>query len=132
MTHAGHDDPPEPNLSVFNFRCTAGPHDKPFPEVHRSHSLSYVKSGSFGFRTLGRQYEVVAGAVKIGKPGQEYTATHEHHDCGDECLSVMLSNELAESLGAGSKAWNFGRLPPLPELMVLGELTNAAAEELSL
>ena len=121
-----------PNLSVFNFRCTAGPHDKPFPEVHRSHSLSYVKSGSFGFRTLGRQYEVVAGAVKIGKPGQEYTATHEHHDCGDECLSVMLSNELAESLGAGSKAWNFGRLPPLPELMVLGELTNAAAEELSL
>lgn len=39
--------------------------------------------------------ELVAGAVKIGKTGQEYTALHGHLDCGDECLSVMLTRGLA-------------------------------------
>ena len=87
-----------PSLAVLNFRCTATPGDKPFPEIHRSHALAYVRRGSFGCRTLGKQHELVAGAVLVGKPGREYTATHDHHDCGDECLAVMLSPELAESL----------------------------------
>jgi len=117
-----------PNLSVYDFRCTAGPGDKPFVEVHRSHSLAYVRRGSFGCRTLGQSHELVAGAVMVGRPGQEYTATHEHHGCGDECLSVKLSPELAESLGAGKPAWDLARLPPLPQLMVLGEFALAAAE----
>lgn len=117
-----------PSLSVYNFRCAARPGDEPFVEVHRSHSLSYVRRGSFGCRTLGKQHELVAGAVMVGQPGQEYMATHEHHECGDECLSVKLSPELAESLGAGKPAWDLARLPPLPQLMVLGELALAAAE----
>jgi hypothetical protein len=71
---------------------------------------------------------LVAGAVLVGKPGREYTATHDHHDCGDECLSVMLSPELAESLAGGGKAWDTPRLPQLPQLMVVGELWQAAAE----
>jgi AraC-like DNA-binding protein len=114
-------------LSVYEFRCDAKPGDKPFVEVHRSHSLSFVRRGSFGCRTLGRAHELVAGSVMVGQPGQEYMATHEHHDCGDECLSVKLSPGLAESLGAG-KAWGLGRLPPLPHLMVTGELMQAAAD----
>lgn len=117
-----------PSLSVYHLRCTATPHDEPYPEVHRSYSLGYVKSGSFGCRTLGRQLELVAGAVMIGRPGQEYTATHEHHACGDECLALQLAGELAASLGAGGTAWSLGRLPPLPGMMVLGELMGAAAE----
>lgn len=117
-----------PNLSVYRFRCTAGPHDQPYAEVHRSYSLAYVVSGSFGCRTLGGQHELVAGAVMVGKPEQEYTATHEHHACGDECLSLQLSQELAESLAADRRAWDLARLPPLPQLMVLGELLRATAE----
>jgi AraC-like DNA-binding protein len=115
-------------LSVLNFCCTAKPGDKPYPEIHRSHALAYVRRGSFGCRTLGKQHELVAGAVLVGKPGREYMATHDHHDCGDECLSVMLSPELAESLAGGGKAWDTPRLPPLPQLMVVGELWQAAAE----
>ena len=112
-------------LSVYSYRCSAGPADRPFAELHARHSLSYVRRGSFGCRTLGREHELVAGAVLVGRPGREYMATHEHHGCGDECLSVKLSPELADSFGT---LWNAACVPPLPELMVLGELAQAAAE----
>ena len=115
------------SVSVYDYRCDAGPADRPFVEVHRRHSISYVRRGSFGCRTRGVLHELVAGAVLVGRPGQEYLATHEHHGCGDECLSVKLSPELAELLG-GSALWDIARVPPLPELMVLGELAQAAAE----
>ena len=115
-------------LSVFAYRCSAGPADRPFAEVHARHSLSYVRRGSFGCRTLGGEHELVCGAVMVGRPGREYVAMHEHHGHGDECLSVKLSPELAHSLG-GEALWSLARVPPLPELMVLGELVLAAAEE---
>ena len=113
-------------VSVFDYRCTAGPADKPFVEVREAHSLSYVRSGSFGCRTLGEEHELVAGAVLVVRPGREYMATHEHHGCGDHCLSFRLSDELADSFGA--KLWDLARVPPLPEVMMLGELAQAAVE----
>ena len=111
------------SLSVYYYRCSAGPHDRPFTEVHARHSISYVRHGSFGYHTQGRLHELVAGAVLVGRAGQEYTATHEHHGCGDECLSVKISPALAETLNPSLSC-----LPPMPELMVLGELVTAAAE----
>ena len=114
------------SLSVHYYRCNSGPADKPFAEIHAKHSVSYVRHGSFGYHTLGREHELVAGAVLVGQPGQEYTATHEHHGCGDECLSVKLAPALADSLPR--PVWHLGGIPPLPQLMVLGELTLAAAE----
>ena len=109
------------SLTVCRYRCTAGPHDKPYAEVHRCHSVSYVRSGSFGCVTLGARHELVAGAVLIGRPGQEYTATHEHHGCGDECLSVKLSPAAAERLKLDRSG--VAALPPLPEIMLLGEVS---------
>jgi AraC family transcriptional regulator len=120
-----------PGLSVYDARCDARPGEKPFAEVYHRHSLAFVRRGSFGCRTLGRAHELVPGAVLVGRPGQEYTATHEHHACGDECLSLKLEPGLAESLGAGKAAWELGRVPPLPRLMVLGELAQAAADRRS-
>lgn len=114
-------------LSVHAYKCSAGPADRPFAEVHARHSLSYVRRGSFGCRTLGAEHELIAGAVLVGRPGREYTATHEHHGCGDECLSITLSPEVAESLGGGS-VWSLPSVPPLRELAVLGSLAQAAAE----
>ena len=116
------------SFSIHAYRCTAGPQDKPFVEVHRAHSLSYVRRGSFGCRTLGAEHELVPGAVMIGWPGQEYMATHEHHLCGDECLSIMISPDLAESLFPGKSV---AHVPPLAEVMVAGELLQAAAERRS-
>ena len=116
------------SLSVYDYRCTRGPGDRPFAEMHQRHSVSYVRSGSFGCRTLGRAWDFVAGAVMVGRPGQEYMATHEHHACGDECLSVKLSAELVDSMAGNRNIWDVARVPPLPELMVIGELAQAAAE----
>lgn len=115
-------------ISIYDARCDAQPGEKPYVEIYRRHSLAFVRRGSFGCRTLGREHELVAGAVLVGRPGQEYVATHEHHACGDECLSLKFEPELVESLGAGARAWELGRVPPLPQLMVLGELAQAAAE----
>ena len=78
-------------ISAFDYRCEAVPADKPYAELHERYSLSYVRKGSFGCRCRGRLYELIAGSVLIGRPGDEYVCTHDHHAGGDECLSFHLS-----------------------------------------
>lgn len=115
-------------LSVLDYRCTAGPHDRPYVELFRDHSISYVRRGSFGCRSRGRSFELLAGSVLVGYPDDEYLCTHDHHVCGDECLSFHFTPELADTIGARRDSWRVGALPPLPELVVLGELAQAAAD----
>jgi AraC family transcriptional regulator len=54
--------------------------------------------------------------------------THDHVRGGDECLCFRLSDAAIESLGAHDQVWQTACLPPLPELMVLGELAQSAAD----
>ncbi len=112
-------------ISAVDYRCDAGPGDRPFPEVHRGYSIAFVRRGSFGYRTRGRSFELVAGAVLVGHPGDEYVCTHDHVR-GDECLSFHLSPELADALGA--RLWRAGSVPPIADVMVLGELAQAVAD----
>lgn len=114
-------------MSVIDYRCSAGPADAPFVELHERFSVSYVRKGGFGLRTRGASYELVTGSILVGHPGDEYMCTHDHVQ-GDECLSFHLAPALVESLGDRTEIWRSGRVPPLPELMVLGELAQAAAE----
>ena len=86
-------------ISVVDYRCVAGPGDPAFPEHHQAFSLSYVRHGTFGYRVRGREFEMVAGAMLIGFPGDEFVCTHEHA-CGDECLSFRLSPEVADTVGS--------------------------------
>ena len=121
------------SISVTDYRCSAGPADKPFLELHAGFSVSYVRRGSFGYRLGEKALELVAGSLLVGHPGDEFMCTHDHHDCGDECLSFQLAPTLVEAIGPGSKnrqteIWRSGCVPPLPELMVVGELAQAAAE----
>lgn len=115
-------------ISVASYRCDAGPDAQPFAELHEGYSVSYVRKGSFGYRTRGRAYELVTGSVLVGRPGDEYVCTHDNHVCGDECLAFHLSPGFVDLIGGDSKAWRAGGLPPLAELMVIGELAQAAAE----
>lgn len=113
-------------ISVTEFRCTAGPGDKPFAEEFPTHSISYVRKGSFGCHCRGRFHELVAGSLLVGFPGDEYVCTHDHV-VGDECLSFFLAPELVDAIG-DERLWRVGSVPPLPELMVLAELAQTAAD----
>ena len=116
-------------LRVVDRRCDASPADAPFVETHADFSLSYVRRGTFGYRSRGASFELVAGSILVGYPGDEYVCTHDHaRSGGDECLSFHLVPALVEAIGARPAAWRRGCVPPLPELMVLGELAQAAAE----
>jgi len=115
------------SIRAVDYRCDAGPADAPFAEHHHGFSIAYVRKGSFGYRAGGRSAELVAGSLLVGHPGDEYLCTHDHVT-GDECLSFHLSPALAESLGGRRELWRTGCVPPLPELMVLGELAQAAAD----
>lgn len=113
-------------LKVLDYRCTAGPGDRPYTEMFAAHSVAYIRKGSFGCRTHGRAFELVAGSVMAGRAGEEYRCTHEHHAGGDECLCVQFSESVAEVLG-GAKPWRGACLPPVAELIVQGELLQATA-----
>ena len=115
------------SISVSEFRCTAAPGDAPFAEQYACHSISYVRKGSFGCQSRGRSFELVAGSILVGHPGDEYVCSHDHV-YGDECLSFFLEPDLVEAIGDRPEAWQIGCAPPLPELMVLGELAQAAAD----
>lgn len=115
-------------IGIASYRCDAGPDAQPFAELHEGYSVSYVRKGSFGYRTRGQAYELVTGSVLVGRPGDEYVCTHDNHVCGDECLAFHLSPGFVDLIGGDSKAWRAGGLPPLAELMVIGELAQAVAE----
>lgn len=115
-------------LSVIDYRCDARPADRPFVESHRNHSIAYVRKGSFGCEARGESRDLVAGSLMVGYPEDEYMCTHGHHHCSDECLSFQYTPELVESLGGPAQPWRAVSVAPLSELMVLGELGQAAAE----
>jgi AraC-like DNA-binding protein len=114
------------SVEVLDYRCEARQGDEPFVEWHDAFTISYVRKGSFGYRFRGHFHELVAGSFLIGKPGEEYMCTHDHV-CGDECLSFYFDPSLVDAIGGPSDAWQTGCVPPLPDLMVLGELAQAAA-----
>lgn len=112
-----------PNLSATLYRCEAGPEVKPYAEEHASYSFAFVRKGSFGYINRGRHFDMVPGSFLIGRPGEEYVCTHDHHDGGDECLCFHLAQELVEDAGA----WHHGVLAPRADFIVLGELADATA-----
>jgi AraC family transcriptional regulator len=113
-------------LAIYDYRCQVGVGAEPFVERHDRSSISFVRKGSFGYRTRGRYFELVAGSVLVGRAGDEYVCSHDHV-CGDECLSFQLAPELVDTIGDHDAIWSVGALPPVPELMVLAELADAAA-----
>ncbi|MBX3491485.1 MAG: helix-turn-helix transcriptional regulator [Parvibaculum sp.] len=115
-------------VSAVDYRCEPGPAAAPYAEWHETFSISYVRTGSFGYRTQGQTAELVAGSVLIGHTHDEYVCTHDHHAGGDKCLCFRLSPELADSVAGRPELRRVSHLPPLPEMTVLGELAQAAAE----
>src|SRR4051812_21231066 len=109
-------------VTVSEFRCAAVPGERPYAEQYVSFSLSYVRKGSFGCHHRGRFFELVTGSLLVGHPGDEFMCTHDHV-CGDECLSFSFDDTVVDEIGP-RQLWQAGAMPPLPELMVLGELAQ--------
>ncbi|QDF03224.1 helix-turn-helix domain-containing protein [Myxococcus xanthus] len=116
------------SVVVLDYQCDAKPGEAPAEEQHSAFSVSYVRRGSFGYQSRGIARELVAGATLVGHAGDEFCCTHEHHLGGDECLSFQFSDALVDELGAPLDVWRVGALPPLPSLMMLGELAQQTAE----
>ena len=113
-------------VGAFDYRCDAKRGEKPFAEVHPGMSVSYVRTGSFGYIARGKSYDLVAGSVLIGNAGDEFTCTHDYVH-GDECLSFHLPADIAEEIGSAA-FWRTGCVPPTADVVVFGELAQAAAE----
>lgn len=112
-------------VSVAAYACTAEASARPYPEQHSQWSVSYVQAGSFGCQCRGTRFELMPGAVLLGRPGDEFTCTHDHHGGGDECLAFFIEPEVADEIGgARHPPWQSSGLPPLPELIALGELAR--------
>lgn len=118
---------PSGPIRVLKYVCSATPDTTPFAEEHGGYSLSFVQSGSFGYHCRGQSFELVAGSALVGFPGDEFVCTHEHRAGGDQCLCFQLSPSVVESLGAAPALWQSRGVPPLSELMVLGQLAQAVA-----
>lgn len=114
-------------IGATDYVCTAGRHDAPFTEVHDGYTLAYVRKGSFGYRTNGEAFDLVPGSVLIGRPDEEFICTHDHVHGGDECLSFHLDAALVDSMGDERSLWKSSALPPLAELIMMGELAQSAA-----
>jgi AraC family transcriptional regulator len=117
-----------PELSVVDYRCTAGPTDTPFVERHRGFDIAFVRKGSFGYRAQRRVFELVAGSFLIGRPFDEYSCTHDHHAGGDECLAFHLSEAFVDEIAGAQRTFSARAVLPLSELVVVGELAQAAAD----
>jgi len=115
------------SITAVDYRCNRGPHDAPYPEQHDSFLVAYVRRGSFGYRCRGHAHDLVAGAVLLGRPGDEYLCTHDHV-CGDECLVFSFAADVAETI-AGAAFWETGCVPPAASAMAFGELAQAAATD---
>lgn len=114
-------------MTVLDYRCEAGPGERPFTEMHANHSVSYVRRGSFGLHARGERHDLVAGSVMVGHAGDEYRCVHDHHVCGDECLSFQLTPQCVDEIGVHAP-WRSIALPPLAGLIVAGELAQAVAD----
>ena len=115
-------------VTVAAYRCRSGPDEGPQTELHRRWSVSIVRRGSFGCLCGDRRHELVPGSVLVGRPGDEFTCTHEHRAGGDDCLAVYLDEALADELHGRRGVWRSGALPPMAPLVVLGEVLGRAAD----
>ena len=102
------------------------------PAVRRSarrvFSVSYVRKGSFGYRSRGR---VVRAGGRLDPGRSSRRRIHVHARPLRAATSACRSSSrrtLVDALGCRHAFWRAGGVPPLPELMVLGELAQAAAE----
>src|SRR4051812_18695403 len=82
-------------LSVSDIRC-----DSTVTGLHAENSISYIRKGSLSYCARGQTFELVAGAVLIGRADVDYRCSHE--GAGAECLAFRFAPALVDALGDAS------------------------------
>jgi len=91
----------QPQWSLTEYVCTAGPHDRPFEERHDRVSVALVTSGTFRYRTDTGEGILYPGAFLLGNAGACYECGHEHSQ-GDRCLALHIDRELFAEVASGA------------------------------
>jgi AraC family transcriptional regulator len=110
----------QPQWSLAEYLCMAGPHDRPFEERHDAVSVALVTAGTFRYRTNTGEGLLYPGAFLLGNAGACYECGHEHSR-GDQCLALRIERELFAEIAcgsAGSSRCDF-RAPMLPAVAAL-------------
>ncbi len=91
----------EPQWSLTEYVCSAGPHDRTFEERHDRMSIALVTSGTFRYRTDTGEGILYPGAFLLGNAGACYECGHEHSH-GDRCMALHIDRELFGEIASGS------------------------------
>jgi AraC-like DNA-binding protein len=113
--------------------CTAGPHDRPFEEVHDAICIAAVTEGTFQYRTSEGAALLAPGALLLGNERHCFECGHEH-GVGDRCLSFHFTPEFFEAAvaavpGVRHAAFAVPRLPPLASLIPILVAAEAARDD---
>jgi AraC family transcriptional regulator len=122
-----------PGWQVRDVVCTAGPHDRPFEEVHTAACIAAVTRGTFQYRTPHGVAVLAPGALVLGNHGDCFECSHDH-STGDRCLAFLFAPDYLDGIvaalpGARRSAFALPRLPPLEPLMRLLAAAEAARDD---
>lgn len=116
---------------LTEFRCEAGPQDRPYEEQHGRFSIAAVAEGSFTYRASHGSALLHPGALMLGNAGACFQCGHEHAK-GDRCLALQMTPAYFEEVAAsaaGSCRFRFqsAMLPAGAATLPLGLLLERSA-----
>jgi AraC-like DNA-binding protein len=95
--------------ALFEYTCSAGPHDRPFEEQHGYTSIAAVVEGTFNYRSSTGSALLYPGAFLLGNVGACFECGHEHGH-GDRSISLRCEPEFIGEIAAtaaGSSRFRF-------------------------
>jgi len=123
----------QPQWTLTEYICAAGPHDRPFEERHDRVSMALVTAGTFRYRTTTGEALLYPGAFLLGNAGTCYECGHEHSR-GDRCLALHIDREWFAEMAAGSSAstrceFRTAMLPASPNLALSALILQGASSQ---
>lgn len=96
--------------ALFEYTCTAGPHDRPFQEQHGYTSIAAVVAGTFNYRSSTGSALLYPGAFLLGNAGACFECGHEHGH-GDRSISLRCEHEFIGEIAATAAGDSRFRFP---------------------
>lgn len=96
--------------ALFEYTCSAGPHDRPFEEQHGYTSIAAVVEGTFNYRSSTGSALLYPGAFLLGNVGTCFECGHEHGH-GDRSISLRCEPEFIGEIAATAAGTGRFRFP---------------------